>query len=457
MQFETTLAGYDRDVARADAAWVRWQSSLLRDPELAKGEAPLGPWQHVAGKSAYETVRQLATSPVDEPWKQGLLRWVLVLTQRRVEVESDLAWAQAIRERSAHVMLERAREVSWVESWHGLVASRERASAEAFLAALAERGPALRSLMRERAERRVEVAHRLGLPHAYALATTMPLDTLRSAALTVLARTEDLARATLREVVPRGRAPHPLDGLELALVRDAPEGWPARLTPRWLADRFPRLSKGLSLHLQVPAAVGASSFVRALGCFGKALRRAGPEQVLPFALARDPYSVDVERFGFFFASLAASPVFQKRALKNVSRVAVAQARTIARGLLIDVRSIAVRALLADDRAAGRADAFDELTSRLFGGPLPKGLEGVWPPTHDANDDGWTRLLALLTVAPFVTDTIEHFDVDWFDNPRANEYLRARASGPARDTPDGAPLDARPAADVLAAWFERALG
>jgi hypothetical protein len=164
--------------------------------------------------------------------------------------------------------------------------------------------------------------------------------------------------------------------------------------------------------------------------------------------------VDAHRFAFVFGSLPSSVAFQRRALGNGARVASAQARALAGAALFEARSVAVRSLLCDVLDFARPDVFEELTMKLFGAPLPGALCGAWPA---ARGDEWTRLQALLTSVPMLRELVGHFDVDWFANPRASQYLRARASAPARDPGDAAAIDAPAAAVDLARSFEEALG
>jgi hypothetical protein len=342
--------------------------------------------------------------------------------------------------------------ISYREGWRELLRERERGKVVALLAAVAEGGPGLASLAHAMAQRRVEVASRIGLEHPLALSTTMTHGALRSLARDLLERTADLARSLRRET-RRTAEPDPVDALLDAAVVDAPEGWPSQLTTRWLEELFGDMARGLSLRVTLPAAIGAASFARALGAFGRELRIAGVSPSLPFALARDPHPIDAHRFALVFAALPASATFQRRALGNVERVARQQSRRLQRSALFEARTIAARALLADERDWPTPAFFEEVTASLLGGPLPRGLCGAWPRVRG---DEWVRLIALLTARPLADDLVDRFDVDWFANPRAVTYLRARASAPARDASDWQPIAAAAVA-TLAARFEEALG
>ena len=156
----------------------------------------------------------------------------------------------------------------------------------------------------------------------------------------------------------------------------------------------------------------------------------------------------MHRFACVFGALPTSPVFQKRVLGNVARIADAQARVLARTALLFARLEAARFLLATDRAP---DRFEDLTLRLFGAPLPRPLAGAWPAAHD---DTRARLVGLVTAHALCSELVERFDVDWFANPRGVHHLRSIASAPAHEPP---PVGLATASETLAHAFEEALG
>ena len=51
--------------------------------------------------------------------------------------------------------------------------------------------------------------------------------------------------------------------IERSLATDAADGWPARLSVRWLDETFPEMSRGVSQRPPLPKASGAASFARA--------------------------------------------------------------------------------------------------------------------------------------------------------------------------------------------------
>ncbi len=444
------LVRVDRDVARAVGALVAWQAALAKDPEAHADREPLGPFRHVAGRATYVAVLGDANAPKgsDAPVREGLARWIAHLTLARLVHDLDVDQARAAAASEAPYALEPRRRVGYREAWRALPLAKTRAEVAAWMGAAAERAGAVGAPQHERRARREEAASRLGVHGTWGLATRVPHAAVLAACEELLAETRALAGDVLKEARAKSDAPadrSPFDALALGVARDAPEGWPAHLQPRWLLELFPRVTDGLRIELgPLPVAAGASTFARALGAFGFALRTAGPAPSLPFAVARDPSHVDAHRYASVLASLAASVEFQRRALGNVARVAAAQARVMGRSLLFSARVAAARVLLAHD-----ADRFEELTTDVFGAALPAALALAWPPVRD---DEPARALALLTSLPLARELVERFDADWFRNPRAALYLRARASAPAWDpSSELAPSSAR----ALARAFEEA--
>jgi hypothetical protein len=447
------LAALDGDVARAHAALERWRAAMARDPTAHRDEDPLAPFRSVAGKTTYDALCALQPAATEVPLRDALVRWVGALTQARVARPIEVELARAANDEVARLRLEPPRVVSWREAWRGLLRSGSRLEADAWLGAAEERAPTIARIGRERAERRVEVARRLGIHHPAALATRVPRSALSSAAASFLDSSDDLSAAVLGEArTDRAAHPSPADAILVALAKDAREGWPARLSPRWIEELFGALARGAKLELPaLPPPLGAASFARALGTFGWAFRLAGCAPGMPFALALDPEPTDAHRFRLVFSALATSTAFQRRSLGTGARAAAAQARSLARTALFAARYAAARFLLTDDVRPASGALFEELTTRLFTAPLPPAFAGAWP---RAQDDDTARTLALFTALPLANALVERFDSDWFRNPRAFDYLRALASAPAYD--DRAELDAG-SSRALAKAFEEALG
>jgi len=446
------LLALDRDVARGAAAYARWRAALGRDPRAHAQDEPLEPVRRAAGRSTWHALGELAPSAADAPLRDALRQWVAWLTQARIGHPDDVAWATESLEPRGRFAGEPPRLASWREAWRGVTAARTVAEARLWIGAAAEAASPLAEVARTRAGRRVEVAHRFGVEHPWAQVIDVPVARLRAAAARLLDATEDLSRAVWREALRGGEGGAPAV-LQAAMAREAGEGWPARLTVRWLEETFGLPSAhGWRPDLPpMPPALGAASFARALQAFGVGVRL-GAASPLPFAIAREPAPIAAHRFGFAFAALAADAEWQARALHVGRRTASDQARVLARTALLDARLHAARLLLGDPASFAPRDRFDELGARLFGAALDARLHGAWPA---ARDDEPARLVALLEARPFFDELRERFDVDWFRNPRAREHLRALAAGPARAPVDVDSLDAR--ADTLARAFEGALG
>jgi hypothetical protein len=387
------------------------------------------------------------------PLRDALVSWIAWLTTARILGEDEIGWERAAHEPAGRFEGEPPKRVSWHESWRGAVAARSVPEVQRWIEAACEAAPKLAGIARQRAAKRVEVARRLGAAHPWQLLGMPEAATMRAAARRLLDATDDVARATQKEIAPevRGIAPVVVAGMG----REASEGWPARLTPRWLEELFGARLGGLRLELPpLPPALGSASFVRALQAFGFAVRLAATPGSMPFALAREPGSRAAHRLGFVFAALAADPEWQARSLGIGMRTARHQARVLARTALLDARLHAARLLLGDDilPEPGPADLFDEMSERLFGGGLDARLRGAWPAVRE---DEPARLVALLEARPLLHGLRNRFDLDWFRNPRAWEDLFQAAAGPAHETVDGSALDSQ--AVALGRAFEEALG
>jgi hypothetical protein len=442
------LLSLDRDVARAVTALARWRSKLAGDPEAHADDDPLEPVRRVAGKSTWDALRVLSPPVAEVPLRDALITWVAFLTMARLVREDDVAWARAAAEARVPFQGEPPRRVSWRDAWRGVVTVRSPGEAGLWLAAAGDVGESLAAIARTRAEKRGEIARRLGREHAWELYDVGPAASLREAARRLLDATEDLARAVWKGV-PGGAAAV----LHGAVGREAGEGWPAHLAKRWLEEVFGAAVAGLRVELPpLPVALGAASFMRALGDLGFATRVAAAPRGMPFALAREPGARAAHRLGFVFAGLAADVEWQVRALGLGRRSALRQARVLARTALLDARLHAARLLLSGDPSPAPRDLFDELGERLFGLPLDARLRGAWPA---ARDDEPARFVALVEARPFTDALRDRFDVDWFRNPRAWAHVRAISSVPAAEPHDPKALDA--GVDRLARAFEGALG
>jgi hypothetical protein len=444
------LLALDRDVARAAKALAGWRASLAERPEETAERDPFAGVRAVAAKSTWVRLGELSPSAADQPLRDALRRWVLALVQARVGAVEELAWAREAGAGRARFEADRPRLVSWREAWRGVVSAPSPSEARLWLEAAAESALSLAPVARLRGARQKEVARRLGLAHPWEPASPVALGRLRASAARFLQRTEDLSRGLWREAL--GPAPGAPAVLHAAVARDAGDGWPARLTPRWLEELFGAGLRGLTLALPaLPQTLGAASFARALALFGYAFRSASAQATMPFALASDPWFVGAYRLSFVFGGLTADPEFGVRSLGLVRRVAARQARILARTALLEARVGAARVVLGAGEGTTPGE-FDDLGERLFGAPLDRRFHGVWPV---ARADEPARWIALLLSSALRQALREGFDEDWFRNPRAWAHLRSVGAGPAFEAVDEASLE--PGGDALVRTFERTLG
>jgi hypothetical protein len=406
------LLRVSRDVARVAGEQARFRAELLRDVDAASDHDPFATARYVSGKTTYDALVALSPSAHDVPLRHALLRWVYAFLQARIGRELDVAWARAADAREGRYEGDAPRRVSYREAWRGVVGSRTVGDARLWLRATEDVAPKLAAIAKERAARRKEVARRAGRGEAVDLAIDAPHAALHAAATALLDATDDVARATREGASPE-------ETIVAAVARDAPDGWPARMSGRWLEDVFGELARGARVDLPVlPAALGASSFARAVTIFGRALPTAFVPRELPFALAHDPQPIAAHRLGFTLGALVARADFQRTALGVSRRAADAQARVLARTALLEARVVAARWL-----ARNESFDFEGQTARLFGAPLARAFAGAWPASRD---DDSARLVALVTAHALGRELVERFDVDWWKNPRAAAELRTHA-------------------------------
>jgi hypothetical protein len=472
------LTVLDRDVRRVVARVEQLRALLVLGTKDARDRArsfdPFGAERHTAVLATYRALKELEPSALDVPLRDGLLRWVHELLQTRIGQDLAVADADALHAIDARLSPERFAalehaasgaprdltaedstprdpeldSVTYAEASAAIVRAPNETRAAAALARAGELAHRVAAVRKERRDRRFEASRRLGLPHPFALATPADVGALSTA---LLDATEPLARDLLAQARKKSDSKkwRASSAMQHALARDARDGWPARLSQRWLDGAFKALApRGVDAG-PLPDPLGGASFLRAAYAWGFAWRTAGTPRSMPFGLARDPYPVPAHRFGFALAAVVAEPSFQKRALDLPSRLAGDQSRVLRGTMLLHARTVAARALLASQEHVSDS-LFEELGVRLFGAPLPASMRDAWPEPDLADP---VRLVALLTAHPFVRDLVHRFDDDWFRNPKAGLHLTSLACGPAHDA-DPVPPEL-PAS--LARAFEQALG
>lgn len=409
---DVPLSLLDREVARAAAASTAARAALARG-ELG-GPSPL---ERMRRASTRQTYLELHDSP--DPLAASLRPWVASLTLDRVLYADQLRLAAAWHASSITVEEPGLGRViaSPRDLLRRVLADAEPRRRLVLADALARGAAPVADAARHLAERRAEAARLLAVDRD---ALEISIDPPAALAST--------AAALLAETAPYHAPAERWDGaLAAALGRDAGEGWPARLSSRWLFDLFGHspLTEGLRVDPgPLPAALGAASFARALASFGAALAEVDGPRAAPFALARAPFDLRVHRRAALFATLAADPVFFARAFDLGRARARDQGRVVARALLASLRLDAARVLLRGllvRPERERRPVFEDETARALGVPFPASLAGVIPELGPADP---TRFAGALLALGDRRALIEQSDEDWWRNPQAAHLLRA---------------------------------
>lgn len=468
---------------RVRDVWTSIERAVLRfKTEDGRNEArvfsPFAEHREIASKSTFDAVRSLEPGALESAHRDGLLRWIHELLQARVAWELAVDEADAVHaidpSLSRRASNDRSIEIATTfdAALDALVDASSIASVELAINRLDGLASPVAAVRKELRSRRFEAARRLGLPHPWALAVTPRKTSLEGGThgsgptMSVAKAFDALARAVLDATEPLAVEIHKnlrrRSGSRLvaalamhdAFARDAREGWPARLTPRWLDEVFHAVAPRPPRVAHLPRAVGGASFLRAAAVWGRALRQAGTPRLLPFALARDPFPTGAFTFGAAFALTVADRVFAKRKLGLPARSADAHARTLARTLLFTLRTSAANVVLGMSESVN--DEVESLGERIFGGPLPKNAAAVWAYggfSGSSRIDAPARLVGTVASYGLVRDLVDRYDEDWFDNPRAGTHLSGIAAGPigTGEIPD---IDSIRA---IAARFEEMLG
>jgi len=237
-------------------------------------------------------------------------------------------------------------------------------------------------------------------------------------------------------------------------LRDASEGWPARLGLGTLLGLFREKEwyRGLAFEgLALPARLTPASFLLGLSEVGFQMGLALLPRELPFVVAHTPYDDVPQRVGAELALVATTRAFQARRLGLGRARAERAERALAVIVLAEVRRRASRFLLTEAAKRGR-DALNEISDRLgrelpYERPRASVLAGLYRPEPSGID-----FFSLLEAGRQVVVSRQTFDEDWFDSPRALEELRARAETPRHSKVQVAPLRT----DSLA-WLNELIG
>lgn len=404
----------DRELARAAERWQGWRRRLRAGE--GSDEDPFEPSRSALGRTTFIAVREL---PDADPLKRPLARWVYRLAEQRINREAFVTVEVARRAPRVIDAPERAR-VSLRDMLKR--ALRDAPRRDAWLASYVEHAEPLSQATALLWQRRHEVAERMGVAEGWDRRSAE----LAEAAEAWLQTTHDAAR----ELVPARNLP---ELVELALGKEANEGWPARITPRSLLELLAptRFLDRVALDPgKLPDALAASSFLRALARVGAAWKDALAPEHQPFVVAHDADGWERRRSGALFASLPLSEHFLKKRLGLGSERSRSQRRALARVVLIESRAAALRTLLWQPALTGSnafAEAFEGLTERAFGFGLPRAAAGALFRLHD---DDAQRFWGLIAAAAQARRLVEDHDEDWFFNPRAADQLRSEAMGSA---------------------------
>jgi hypothetical protein len=379
-----------------------------------------------------------------------LSRWLFVLLLLRVNGAAFQQVAASRRRGRAAIRVRRPepRELSLHEAIVGLF-SDDRALREDTLVGLAEAGSPLADAVVLAAERSQEIARRAGFAHLDDVYSPLPVAERDGLAEELTRASHGLATDllgagdSLAGVLPR------VLGLGLA----APV--PRHLSPAWLMGLFPRETglfdtAGLTLGTKLPAALASSSCTRLLARLGARFADASSANEVLAPFAQTPTETRRRTLGALFAGLLHSPVFLRKAMGFTAQESARAQRTFALSSLAHVRLTAAKvlareALLSGNGQLAREVAADRVAQALYT-EVPRGLALVLPRPRLTDPGSFVALLQ----AASVTERMEQsFDLDWFRNPKAFEFLR---DGLARAEEPSVPVDDARAGIPL--WIER---
>lgn len=395
-----------REIARARALFRR---------ALRSGPVTDHVFEGVGWRVSAELVDELQSAGDADPLAPAALRWAYRIYEdvRLAGVDNELARAWHA-ERHRFDQPERGEFTLAELRARGL--ANARGLRAAWFDALLTRGGKVRELTARRAEQRWEIAQSLKLdgPDAF---DRPDAKVLEAADGFVTATNGAYAELEVRDLASL---------VERALGRESPAAWPARVTPRSLAellDELPLL-RDRSLDLALPAAtLGSASFLRGLWSLGSALRAALLRESLPFVLAHEPYGLERQVYGALFALIPFGESFAQKRLGVPRSRHAEQQRAMSAVLLLGTREAALRAQLRAPFLIGTkaaADAQAELSHRALTLDLPPEATALFfsPPLNALE-----RFAAIPLAAARDARFIQQYDEDWYRNPRAIEEIR----------------------------------
>jgi hypothetical protein len=411
----------DRQLARAFAAWRGWRERQHQGSEA--DDDALSLFRPITGLELFRTLNEL---PEYDPLRLPLQRWVYRLAEQRINhgVLTQLA-RERQRERE-HSDAPGRVAVSRAEMLRRVLSDAPRA--EIWMRLFLEDAHAPSAVVVNLWQRRREIARRMGLDGP---------GHIESPASNIAEVARQFA-ATAGERIRELRIKSPSAFVQLALGRDVPGSWPARLSPNRLLDYFREADLLHSLDLRapdLPRSYGAASFGRALGILGGAWLEALAPLDQPFVIAHDPYGLKRHEASALFALLPLNARFLHRHLEIPPHALADVQRRLAQIWLLDLATAAYRVRLRPHALGGEQEfreAFTELGHRDLNLSLPEQATGVLFPLGVEDEQAFVgRLLA----ARRELALLDEHDEDWYRNPRAVEQLRAEAHRPPQTRAD----------------------
>jgi hypothetical protein len=409
-----------RRIAKADATYRQWRDQLHDDPDCE--DDPLAAHRAVSGRTLFRDLEQLGES---DPLRVHLKRWVLCLTERRINArvlrglhharyhQGFAVHRQSVSASLASLLLNTLRHPGAAAHWGDQYLHNSHLYA---------------TLVAALWERRGELGRRWGIdgydPNTALEPGVVAELSVVERARAWLDRTQDMAFEHRRDSW--------VDWTEQALARDATLDWPARLSWRTLAEWFGDSELLTSLRLsskRLPERIGPASFLRGLERLGQEWSESLAPSDQFFVVSHDAFRLRVQVHGALFALLLVHPAFLKRRMGAASAQCAAALRPLHRSVLLESRTRAFKVLIAEAGQQGRAalrEAFMAETAHRFGFQLPEAAAGaVLTPSNDCG----AAFVAPMLAAAHGEQLVSAHDDDWFRNPRAVDQLRSEASLP----------------------------
>ena len=404
----------DRAITSASLAIRRARETLRAEPE-ASPERPLAGHDRVSRRDELVELADLAERRADEPMWPAAVPHVreLVLSRATFVDERREALARAV---DLHTIESPVRGERTVASMlDAVMVSRVDALVEAWARTLEDSARSTQTAAHFLLRRRLEAARLIG---------DFDLDR-HDSPVAEPALLYKLARGVLdltSDVVPPARSWE--QAIVASIGRTGHEGFPGKLTTRWLASTLPEgLIDGLAPDVKAPPRLlGASSFARALADLGGAIAAADIPRGLPRCIARAPHDLLIARRAGLFGALVAHAPFLRRKLELSRGAARDQASAAERLLLAALRLDAARVLAreVDPRHEGAQERTAEIVSRAMGAVVPPKLAYVVPRMGPGDA---VRLVGGVLAYSDRERIVDALDDDWFASPRAADLLR----------------------------------